>query len=70
MVYTGARGYMPGMQTFTAGPEWREYTFPFSAFGGTDGHDITSIAFAAAEQPQKFSFQIDDVLLPAREPAR
>lgn len=66
MVYTRAGGYMPGMQTFAAGPEWTEYTFPLSAFNGTDGHDITSITFAAGPQPQKFSFQIDGVRLPAR----
>ncbi|HEY1203055.1 MAG: CIA30 family protein [Bryobacteraceae bacterium] len=66
MVYTRAGGYMPGMQSFAAGPEWTEYTFPLSAFNGTDGHDITSITFAAGPQPQKFSFQIDDVRLPAR----
>ena len=61
MVYTRAGGYMPGMQTFAAGPEWAEYTFPLTAFNGTDGHDITAISFAAGPEPRKFSFQIDDV---------
>ena len=61
MVYTRAGGYMPGMQTFGAGPEWTEYTFPLSAFNGTDGHDITAISFAAGPEPRKFAFQIDDV---------
>ena len=64
MVYTRAGGYVPGMQTFAAGPEWAEYAFPLPAFNGTDGRDITSITFAAGPQPQKFSFQIDDVRLP------
>jgi len=63
MVYTRAGGYVPGMQTFAAGPEWAEYAFPLPAFNGTDGRDITSITFAAGPQPQKFSFQIDDVRL-------
>ena len=61
MVYTRAGGYMPGMKTFAAGPEWTEYTFPLSDFNGTDGHDITAISFAAGPEPRKFSFQIDDV---------
>ena len=33
------------MTSFTAGPEWKQYMFPFTAFE-TDGKDITSIAFA------------------------
>jgi imidazolonepropionase-like amidohydrolase len=61
MVYTRAGGYMPGMQTFAAGPEWTVYTFPLTAFNGTDGHDITAISFAAGPEPRKFAFQIDDV---------
>jgi imidazolonepropionase-like amidohydrolase len=61
MVYTRAGGYIPGMQTFAAGPEWAEYTFPLRAFHGTDGHDVTAISFAAGPEPLKFAFQIDDV---------
>jgi hypothetical protein len=61
MVYTRTGGYMPGMQTFTAGPEWSEYTFPLADFNGTDGHDITAISFAAGPEPRKFAFQIDDI---------
>jgi imidazolonepropionase-like amidohydrolase len=68
MVYTRAGGYVPGMQTFAAAPEWREYTFPLSAFNGSDGHDITSIAFAAGPEPVKFSFELDGVGLPAVNP--
>jgi len=61
MVYTKAGGYMPGMQTFAAGTEWTEYTFPLTEFNGTDGHDVTAISFAAGPEPRKFRFQIDDV---------
>jgi imidazolonepropionase-like amidohydrolase len=67
MIYTQAGGYVPGMQTFAAGPEWKQYTFPLSAFGGTDGPDVTAIMFAAGPEPQKFDFQIDDVRLAAAE---
>ncbi len=68
MVYTKKGGYMPAMQTFAAGPEWRDYQFPLSAFNGTDGHDITLISFAAGPEPRKFSFEIDDVRLIPRVP--
>jgi hypothetical protein len=65
MVYTQARGYIPGTQPFTAGPEWRLYTFLLADFGGTDGHDVTAIVFSAGPQPAKFDFQIDEVRLTA-----
>ncbi len=51
---------MPGMTSFSAGPEWKQYTFPFSTFQ-TDGSDITAVAFAAMQNPGKFSFEIDQV---------
>ncbi|MGC2620794.1 MAG: CIA30 family protein, partial [Acidobacteriaceae bacterium] len=51
---------MPVMTSFSAGPEWKQYTFPFSTFQ-TDGSDITAVAFAAMQNPGKFSFEIDQV---------
>ena len=53
-------GGMPGIQPFVAGAEWKQYSFPLSDFQ-TDGHDITGIAFAHAQQPGKFEFEIDEV---------
>ncbi|HZP18191.1 MAG TPA: CIA30 family protein, partial [Terriglobales bacterium] len=53
-------GSMPGFQPFAAGPEWKHYSFPFSAFN-TDGHDVTGIAFAHAQEPGKFEFLIDEL---------
>lgn len=53
-------GQMPGIQPFTAGPEWKQYTFSWSDFK-TDGHDVTGIAFAHAQEPGKFEFEIDEV---------
>jgi imidazolonepropionase-like amidohydrolase len=70
MVYTQAGGYMPGMQTFAAGPEWKQYTFPLTAFNGTDGHDVTAILFAAGPEAGKFDFQIDGVRLAPQERGR
>ena len=51
---------MPAIVPFTAGPEWKQYSFPWSAFR-TDGADVRGIAFAAAQQPGKFEFEIDEV---------
>lgn len=50
----------PPMVTFTAGPEWKQYTFPFSAFK-TDGSDISGIAFMAVQKPGSFRFNLDQV---------
>ncbi|HEY2860808.1 MAG TPA: CIA30 family protein [Terracidiphilus sp.] len=56
----GQSGETPAMTTFVAGPEWRQFTFPFSAFE-TDGGDLTGIGFIRAGQPGKLKFQIDQV---------
>lgn len=63
MVFTQSGGYMPTQKTFVAGPEWKEFTFPFSDFGGTDGHDITAIIFAAGVPAGSFQLYLDDVRL-------
>lgn len=55
-----SQGQAPGIQPFVAGPEWKHYTFELSDFK-TDGHDITGVAFARAQQPGKFEFEIDEV---------
>jgi hypothetical protein len=54
------QGSMPTIKPFAAGPEWKPYSFPISSFN-TDGHDITGIAFAHAQEPGKFEFEIDEV---------
>jgi hypothetical protein len=53
-------GGMPAMQFFTAGPEWKQYSFPLSAFG-TDGSDLTTFLFARGQSAGKFEFEIDEV---------
>ncbi len=55
-------GQIPGIQAFAAGPEWKHYLFPLTSFN-TDGHDITSISFVRGQQPGKFEFEIDEVML-------
>ena len=56
----GQNGEPPAMTTFTAGPEWKQYTFPFSTFD-TDGSDLSGIGFIRVMEPGKFQFQIDEV---------
>jgi beta-glucosidase len=51
---------MPATTQFFAGPEWKQYNFPFSTFQ-TDGSDLGALAFVAAQQPGKFQFEIDEV---------
>ena len=54
---------MPSQQTFTTIPDWKQFRIPFSAFNGTDGHDIAAILFVGGPNPGKFDFEIDDVKL-------
>lgn len=61
MMFAESKGYTPLTQTFVAGPEWKEFTFPLSAFGGTDGRDIMALMFVGGPKPGPFNFQIDNV---------
>ena len=57
---SGQSGEAPAMTSFTAGSEWKQYTFPFSTFE-TDGSDISGIGFIRVQEPGKFQFTIDEV---------
>ncbi|HEV7596280.1 MAG TPA: CIA30 family protein [Gemmatimonadaceae bacterium] len=61
MFFAESHGRMPLTVDFVAGPEWKEYVFPFAAFGGIDGHDVMGIAFTAGPSPRAFRFRIDEV---------
>lgn len=50
----------PALTSFVAGPEWKQYSFPFSTFE-TDGSDMTGLGFIDAQQPGKFQFEIDQL---------
>ncbi len=63
LVFTQSSGYQPAIQTFTAGPEWKEIRIPLASFNGTDGKDITAIMFSAGPPAGDFSFTIDTVSL-------
>lgn len=60
MLFTQSTGYNPLVQTFVAGPEWKEYTILFSAFH-TEAKDLSAVLFVGGPQPGTFSLQIDDV---------
>jgi len=57
---SGNGGGMPAMTTFAAGPEWKQYTFPFSTFD-TDGSDLSGLGFVHVQEPGKFQFEVDQL---------
>ena len=57
---SGNNGQMPAMVQFTAGPEWKQYSFPLSAFE-TDGSDVTALGFVKVMEAGKFQFEIDQL---------
>lgn len=54
------QGQMPAMQTFMAGPDWKQFSFPLSTFN-TDGHDFLNLGFFRGQELGKFEFEIDEV---------
>ncbi len=56
----GQNGEPPALTTFVAGPEWKQFTFPFSTFE-TDGSDISGVGFIRMQEQGTFQFQIDEV---------
>jgi beta-glucosidase len=54
------QGQMPAMHVFVPGPEWKQFSFPISAFE-TDGHDVMNLGFVRGEDVGKFEFEIDEV---------
>jgi hypothetical protein len=63
LLFTQSGGYMPAVQPFTPGPEWKEFRFPLASFNGTDGKDVTAIMITAGPPAGDFSFTIDTVRL-------
>jgi hypothetical protein len=62
MVFAQSLGFTPAFETFVAGSDWKEYTFPFEKFG-VDGSDIMGIFIGASTDLGEFSFFIDNVRL-------
>lgn len=63
MLFAQSSGQVPTQETFVAGPEWKEFVFPFSAFGGNDGSDVMAIIWVGGPGGGAFDFQIDNVRL-------
>jgi hypothetical protein len=63
LIFVESKGFAPLTQTFVAGPDWKEYVFPFTAFSVADAHDIMALIFAGGPAPGSFDFQIDNVSL-------
>ena len=62
MLFHGSQ-QMPSMQTFEAGPEWKEIRVPLKGFNGADLARVRAIAFTAGQPEGAFAFRIDRVEL-------
>ena len=62
MVFAQSLGFIPAIQFFEVGPEWKEYVFPYEKFG-IEGFDIMGIFIGASGEKGEFSLQIDNVCL-------
>jgi imidazolonepropionase-like amidohydrolase len=63
MIFSSSQGQMPLQQTFVAGPEWKEYAFPFASFNGITGKDVMALLWVGGPGGGDFSFRIDGVRL-------
>lgn len=61
MLFTQRAGFMPAVQPFDAGAEWRRYEYRLKEFAGASGQGLMGVLFAAGPAPGDFAFQIDEV---------
>jgi imidazolonepropionase-like amidohydrolase len=61
MLLTQSGGQIPAMQSFTAGPEWKQFQFTINSFSGADAHDLMAIVFAAGLPAGTFELYLDEV---------
>ena len=61
-IFAQSLGFRPAVVNFTPGPEWKEYTFPFSEFK-LDGSGLMAIFIGAVTDEGKFKLMIDNVRL-------
>jgi len=61
-IFAQSLGFVPAAKMFTVGPEWKEYTFPFSDFK-QDGAGLMAIFIGAVTDEGKFKLTIDNVRL-------
>jgi imidazolonepropionase-like amidohydrolase len=62
MAFAAHLGRMPVQRTFTAGPEWKRFTFSFADLG-LDGTDMLGFFIGGGPALGPFRLQIDDVRL-------
>lgn len=62
MVFAQSRGMAPATRAFEVTGDWKEFTFPFTAFE-TDGKDVVMIIVAGGPAAGAFEFFIDNVRL-------
>ena len=62
LLFSRSAGFIPAVQAFEAGPEWKEYVFPWGNFN-TEGYDITGIFMGAYQKTGDFSLQVDNLRL-------
>jgi imidazolonepropionase-like amidohydrolase len=65
MAFAAHLGRMPVQKTFTAGPEWKRFTFSFADLG-LDGTDLLGFFVGGGPALGPFRLQIDDVRLEPR----
>ena len=63
MVFATRLGFQPAMQTFVAGPEWKQFTMSLASFNGLDGSDLMAIIWAAGPKTGPYSLLLDNVRL-------
>jgi imidazolonepropionase-like amidohydrolase len=61
LLFTENLGFTPAVQTFVAGPDWAEFTYPLSSFSGADVSGVRRVVFSGGSEPGEFAFQIDEV---------
>ena len=62
MIFSAKLGYQPAIQTFVAGPEWKQVTLTLASFG-VDGSDIMALCWAAGPKTGKFVLGLDNIRL-------
>ena len=61
MLFDQSRGFMPSLQSFVVGAEWKKFTFQLKDFNGIDGSALMGVFFGAGTDVGKYALQIDDV---------
>jgi imidazolonepropionase-like amidohydrolase len=61
LLFSGEQQGVPAMQSFVAGPQWREVRVPFASFTGIDPARLRALGFTAGLPHGEFALEIDAV---------